>query len=93
MRSINKKVMLMVFAAMMTVGSSAFAITPVGVYSENGDHEAVVNTNVAFTTQEEHRGYSENGTYKAVINTDVPQMTTHFGVHSGYTENGDYRVA
>ena len=93
MKNMKKKVMAMIFAAMMTVGASAFAAAPAGGYSENGDYEAVVNTDIVPTAQADPQGYSENGDYTAVVNTDVPQETDHSIDHVGYSENGDYQTA
>lgn len=40
MNGMKKKVMAMIFTAMMTVGASAFVAAPAGAYSENGDYQA-----------------------------------------------------
>ena len=87
----KKKVMVMMFAAMMTVGASAFAAAPAGGYSENGDYEAVVNTDIVPTAQTDTQGYSENGDYVAAVNatiqpSDAPSVITMF------SENGDYQA-
>ncbi len=91
MKNMKKKVTTMVFAAMMTISASAFAATPTAVYSENGDYEAIVNTDSISQVQTERHGYSENGDYTAVVITNAPQ-TTRIHAAVGYSENGEYQA-
>ena len=92
MKNMKKKVMVMMFAAMMTVGASAFAAAPAGGYSENGDYEAVVNTDIVPTAQTDTQGYSENGDYVAAVTTDAfPAGAAHYV--ATISENGDYQAA
>ena len=92
MKNMKKKVMVMMFAAMMTVGASAFAEVPFYGYSENGEHEAVVNTDLAPLAQADTQGYSENGDYVAAVTTDsFPAGAAHYV--ATISENGDYQAA
>ena len=65
-KNIFKQVLSAMVLTMSLAGGAAFVSANSVQYSENGDYQAAVNTNVPAAVKSDNvRGYSENGSFVA----------------------------